>query len=177
MLNQVLQCIMNDMKKDLKYGMYAFVLCLFIMLFEYIFFCKIHFSMLSLSLLVGYCYIIFALTMLNRAAGTREALQLNLFETLNLKSARSIAYIVENVMLFIPFGFLLPACFKKLRHIIPCTLIGMIYSIGIEALQYYTKRGFTQVDDVAANTLGTFLGALVFLILFQLGQWLFHPRR
>lgn len=64
--------------------------------------------------------------------------------------------IYMNVFLLIPFGFLLALSTK--RGFLFTVLIGLLFSIGIEAAQYLFHLGFCEFDDVFHNTLGTALG-------------------
>ena len=82
------------------------------------------------------------------------------------KSASSVALnYLGNVALFFPLGVLLPAYFKKLK-VFGTTAVGCLVSIGVEVAQYFTKSGYTDIDDVLMNTAGAFFGAFVFCILF-----------
>lgn len=47
-----------------------------------------------------------------------------------------------------------------------CVATGAFTSICIESLQLVTGRGYFQIDDILTNTLGMFLGYLVFGIGF-----------
>lgn len=66
--------------------------------------------------------------------------------------------IVLNVLLFIPFGYLLPLIWRRADHWWKVMLIGLIASALIEALQLVLQRGFADVDDLINNTLGTLVG-------------------
>lgn len=73
--------------------------------------------------------------------------------------------IILNILLFIPLGVLLPVIsdwFKKLWKVV---LIGFLFSCFIEAMQYITGRGLTEIDDVINNTLGAFLGFLICVLI------------
>ena len=61
-----------------------------------------------------------------------------------------------NILLFVLFGFLLPLVIR--RGFWAVVLIGLLFSIGIEATQYFFRLGFCEFDDVFHNTLGTALG-------------------
>ena len=66
--------------------------------------------------------------------------------------------IVNNILLFIPFGFALPLNFprfKKLRYII---LAGALLSLTVELVQGFTGLGLCEIDDVMGNTLGAGIG-------------------
>ena len=62
-----------------------------------------------------------------------------------------------NVAVFIPLGILLSVIFERTKwwHI---TIIGLSLSVTIEALQFFLKRGFSELDDVIHNTLGCLMG-------------------
>ena len=70
--------------------------------------------------------------------------------------------IILNILLFIPFGFTLSTylnCHKANRPLFLSVLLtAFLLSTSVEALQYLTSRGFTEVDDVINNTLGAVIG-------------------
>ena len=57
-----------------------------------------------------------------------------------------------NILLFVPFGFLLPIVSLRLRNPILTVFAGFLFSSGIEAMQYITGRGLTEIDDVINTT-------------------------
>lgn len=67
--------------------------------------------------------------------------------------------IALNIILFVPFGYLLAGIWRKKRVSI---LICLGFSVLIEVIQFITYRGFFDVDDVIANTLGGVIGALCY---------------
>ena len=62
--------------------------------------------------------------------------------------------IIQNILLFIPLGFLIGGK----RGIIA----GVLLSIGIELIQYIAVLGYCELDDVLNNTMGTAIGSLLF---------------
>lgn len=74
-----------------------------------------------------------------------------------MKDAFPLVGIILNILLFVPFGYLLPILFPKLKpkHII---FIGCLCSIVTEATQYLLKMGWCETDDVIYNGLGTVFG-------------------
>ena len=64
---------------------------------------------------------------------------------------------VLNVILFMPFGFLLPAVWKEYRSLKAVALAGLSLSLFIEILQIFTFR-LTDVDDLITNTAGSVAG-------------------
>ena len=111
----------------------------------------------EISLLVTYLVIFLEIVFLSREPGTRTGVDLHLFETWGT-DAQSHAYVLENILLFIPFGFLVPFVFSKCRSVIGTFCTGMFLSIGCESIQFITQRGHCQLDDVVMNTQGTVLG-------------------
>lgn len=70
-----------------------------------------------------------------------------------------------NVLLFVPFGFLLPMISKHFKNPILTVVTGCIFSGTIELLQYITGRGFTEVDDVITNTIGAAVGVAIYKLV------------
>ena len=66
---------------------------------------------------------------------------------------------VLNILLFIPLGVMLPILWKKFRALKRSLLFGFGTSFAIELLQMLTFRA-TDINDLLANTVGTFLGFL-----------------
>ena len=64
---------------------------------------------------------------------------------------------VLNIILFVPFGFLLATLWKEYRSLRTVALAGLTLSILIEVLQIFTFR-LTDVDDLITNTAGAVLG-------------------
>lgn len=62
-----------------------------------------------------------------------------------------------NTFMFMPLGFLLPFIWEKYRRILPTVLLGTGLSFMIELLQLFNRR-ISDIDDLMMNTLGAFLG-------------------
>ncbi len=65
-----------------------------------------------------------------------------------------------NVVMFMPFGFLLPLIFKDSRSFWKTVSAGAVLSLTIELSQLLNYRT-TDVDDLMANTCGACIGYLV----------------
>lgn len=64
-----------------------------------------------------------------------------------------------NVFLFEPLGLSLSGLLPKKWYSLAITVVvGMLFSIGIEAAQFYYDLGRCEVDDVIMNTLGCAIG-------------------
>jgi glycopeptide antibiotics resistance protein len=89
----------------------------------------------------------------------------------NIPLLGQLINIAGNIGLFIPFGFLLPACLNgRLKKAIVIFWTGVLL---IEFLQLISKRGEFDVDDVILNTLGFLLGYWI----LRLSYWLFKQYR
>jgi glycopeptide antibiotics resistance protein len=75
-----------------------------------------------------------------------------------------IMIVLGNVIMFIPFGFL-GWLFPKLNNL-KNLLFSFLSAITIvEALQYFTRMGIFEMDDIILNTFGVYLGWLVCKLL------------
>ncbi|WP_049962632.1 VanZ family protein [Ruminococcus sp. HUN007] len=70
--------------------------------------------------------------------------------------------ITLNVLLFIPFGFLLPCVSRYFRSSIATVASGFCFSCFIEMMQYITGRGLTEADDIITNTAGAAAGVFIY---------------
>ena len=113
-------------------------------------------SVIVLFLVVTYFSMLISITLLSRAPGSRAGLELTLFSTFTQN--RGIVYPIENIILFIPLGLLLPLIGSRLTRLTYCMVIGGAISCLIELTQFLTKRGYSQVDDLMTNVLGVILG-------------------
>lgn len=71
---------------------------------------------------------------------------------------------LQNILLFLPLGMLLPLIWPSLRRLSFTVLSGFSLSLLIEASQLLNNRR-TDVDDLILNTLGALLGYCLFLLL------------
>ena len=71
--------------------------------------------------------------------------------------------VVGNIVWFIPFGFLLPVMWRKLKsyHTIP---LGFLLSLVIESGQLALNKGMFEIDDLVLNTAGCAVGYLIYKI-------------
>lgn len=65
---------------------------------------------------------------------------------------------VGNILLFIPWGFLLPIYFKKLRTLKPFIGTTLIALLLIESIQLFTMLGSFDIEDILLNTAGACIG-------------------
>lgn len=65
-----------------------------------------------------------------------------------------------NVVMFLPFGFLVPSLWKEMDRLLRVSAAAFSFSLLIELSQMLSMRG-TDVDDLIMNTLGAGLGFLL----------------
>lgn len=68
-----------------------------------------------------------------------------------------IRIVLGNVVMFIPFGFL-GWVFPQLKNLKGLIIAFVSTIVIVEALQYFSRLGVFDVDDVILNTFGVFLG-------------------
>lgn len=107
-----------------------------------------------------YGIVMLGVAFLNREPGSRGGIDWGLFSTWGT-TVRMHMYVIENVIMFLPMGVLLPYIWKAQRKFWICLLTVMTITIGIELMQFVTKLGYCQVDDVVMNTLGGVIGYLI----------------
>lgn len=109
-----------------------------------------------------YAAIILVITFWSREDGSRNVkIDLELFSSWGI-NARNNALVVENILLFVPYGFVCAWFIRAARKFSVCTMLGLCTSVGIECLQLVTGRGFFQIDDILTNAVGTIIGYVLF---------------
>ncbi|MEH7014688.1 VanZ family protein, partial [Neobacillus niacini] len=72
--------------------------------------------------------------------------------------------LAANIGLFIPFGIFL---YVKIRSPFQLFYLPIIFILLIELLQYFTRRGSLDIDDLILNVLGFFIGYLLYPLFNQ----------
>lgn len=122
-------------------------------------------AVLPVVLFGFYLSMMLIITFLSRESGGGSVLDLKLFSTWGINN-RNNAFVVENILLFVPYGFLGCWAFERMKNFLWCGLLGAGTSLAIECLQLATGRGFFQIDDIVTNILGTVAGYLLCRLLF-----------
>lgn len=118
-------------------------------------------SVVAITGFIMYLVVLLIITFFSREGGNNKGVDMELFSTWGI-NIRNNAYVIENILLFIPYGFFCAWVIKEVRNVITCTLFGAATSLLIEWLQLLTGRGFFQIDDVVTNTVGALIGYLIF---------------
>ena len=73
----------------------------------------------------------------------------------------SIDEYIYNIVLFLPFGVLVPLNFPRVDRVYKTVALALCCTLAIELVQRLIGRAF-DVNDIAANTLGGLIGACAF---------------
>ena len=119
-------------------------------------------------------YFLFFSEEYGRAADVERAYRYNLIPFLEIRrfwtyreqlgAFAVFANIAGNIIGFMPLGFILPVIIPRIRSCFFITLSGFLFSLFVEIIQLLTKVGCFDVDDLILNTVGTFLGCILFLL-------------
>lgn len=104
------------------------------------------------GILLGYVFLIIAVTLLVRGPFDGEHLKLELFWSWKAWSVQH-NQVVANIVMFIPVGLLAGWLWRWLGLVF---VIGL--SCGIEVVQLITLRGLCEFDDVIHNMVGAAVG-------------------
>ncbi len=78
--------------------------------------------------------------------------------------------IIGNILIFIPLGGFVSVLYKRARVFWFGLLVGLIFSIAIEWMQYHYNLGVTDVDDIILNVTGYLIGFVIFKIMHRFYQ-------
>jgi len=119
--------------------------------------------------LAVYSIAVVFITVLSRAPGSEDAVDLQFLVGIGLTTSY-LAELIENVLLFMPLGVMLPTVLPRhggngfLRFVCVGGL-GFAGSLAIELTQLITSRGMFQIDDLVMNTLGALAGCLLYTLV------------
>ena len=75
-----------------------------------------------------------------------------------LGSTYGALQVVENIILLMPIGVVLPFIVREKKSALITILFGFLYSLFIELSQLFLRVGFFETDDLINNTVGVFIG-------------------
>lgn len=107
-------------------------------------------------------FILYALwyTLISRTATCRRC-DFRLFWALRAwlheepQGKQEFIYYLQNILFFIPFGFLNPWKKSGWKSV---WATAVLFSIFLESTQYVTAKGLCELDDIISNTAGAMLG-------------------
>lgn len=89
----------------------------------------------------------------------------------------SFENLVGNIVVFIPFGFLLPYVLGWGRNFFVMLLNAFLFVFGIEIFQLFSAFGAFDVDDILLNCFGAVLGYIAYLGYEMIKKWSRNKKR
>ncbi len=179
---QVFECISEDMQEPISYipqGLLLGLASLPILWLCWKIFCRNRrpdwVRLGAYACCIAYVFVLLNMTFFSREPGSRTGVNLQLFGTWG-DTPKSRGYVIENIILFLPFGILVPGAIPFLRRAWCCVPVACLCSIAIEGVQFVTQRGYCQLDDVLMNTAGAGAGWLLYRIVLH-RRMLFHEKK
>lgn len=114
-------------------------------------------------LLIEYLFIVALSTVIYRVTPSFSYAKLELIPFWTYKAVVehvpgvSVWDIVLNVVLFLPFGFLVKLIFPSISAL-KILIVALVFSLCIELNQYVFEKGIAQIDDVMHNQIGCLIG-------------------
>lgn len=118
-----------------------------------------------IGVMSSYIFMVISLTLLSREPGVYQAVDLTMFDVSPLLPVLYIAHYLENLVMLIPLGFMLPIGVRLFRNPLFGMTAGLIASSCIELAQYYTQLGTFAPDDILANSIGSAIGFVIFVLM------------
>ncbi len=87
--------------------------------------------------------------------------QLRLLKTIPTIAVKNLA---GNIVVFVPFGFLLPSGYETMRKCHKTFLAGLLFIFVVETVQLASMLGSFDIDDIILNCLGVLGGYIIFKI-------------
>lgn len=126
----------------------------------------------SFAILSTYIVALLYFTVFGRYSQSYYRYELNLFASYKqfFESFDVFVFfqIVINLIMLIPVGFLLCLIIKSRFKYLWVVLISILLTVGVEALQFVSRCGTFEVDDLINNTISTILGIIIYIILKSL---------
>lgn len=127
--------------------------------------------LLPLPHLIGSGLFCLSLSTILSVTGIPAVYDIHIHANVNLVPFANIAAdasrYVENILLFLPIGALLPLVYRGFQRLSRCVLYGFFFSLAIELAQLLCFRA-TDIDDLLMNTLGAATGFGIFALLKKL---------
>lgn len=121
--------------------------------------------------LVFSVYVVFVLyyTVLGRYSQEEYTFQIYIYKSYKYLiedfGTHSLRQVILNIIMLIPFGFLMPIVIKDKRKYLITLLSAFALILFIESMQLIMQCGTFEVDDIFNNLLGTVIGMLIYALV------------
>lgn len=127
-------------------------------------------KVLLCSLLVVYLAMVFGVTILSRGTFYQRNANIHFLRSYKeawiIFSINSWKFIILNIIMFIPLGFILPLFNNRFRKVYISFGVGLLLTLFIESVQLLAGFGIFDIDDIFNNSLGALIGyGLIMAIL------------
>lgn len=123
------------------------------------------------SLFIAYIIMVFGVTFLSRGSHFQGSMNIHFLSSYrdawNSFSLRSWQFIILNIFMFVPFGFLVPLLEKRFHKIYNTFIAALLFTIFIELFQLITGIGIFELDDIFNNVLGALIGYGIIMALLS----------
>lgn len=132
---------------------------------------------ISLSRMVMYCLIFVSwsfmlqITIINRVGQVRDSVRIVPFTNIisnGSLSEKALLYALFNIMLFVPYGFFWAALkeeYKANQRVFMIMIYSFLTSLVIEFIQFFTRWGYFETEDLICNTLGGAIGCIIYSMM------------
>jgi len=123
------------------------------------------------GLFIAYVLMVFGVTFLSRGPHFQGSMNTHFLSSYrdawNSFSLRSWQFIILNIFMFVPFGFLLPLLQGRFYKIYNTLIAALLFTIFIELFQLKTGVGVFELDDIFNNVLGALIGYGIVMTLLS----------
>ena len=127
-------------------------------------------SVAAVTCFAIYMAILLVITLFSRESGSStNGIDLQLLSTWGINQ-RNNALVIENILLFIPYGCTMAWAIPATRMFHRNLFCGLMTSLLVEVVQLVTGRGFFQLDDIITNVMGQIIGFCLFTLVYALGR-------
>ncbi|MDD2215760.1 MAG: VanZ family protein [Eubacteriales bacterium] len=123
------------------------------------------------SLFIAYIIMVLGVTFISRGSHFQGSMNIHFLssyqEAWNKFTALSWQFLILNIFMFVPFGFLLPLLHNKFFKFYYTLAASLLFTLFIELFQLKTGIGIFEVDDIFNNVLGAFIGYGIIMALIS----------
>ena len=112
---------------------------------------------------------VIGITLLNRTMTEEARYDLNMIDVYRIALEGNSVFLTQligNILMFVPFGILVPVCFRRARSVWKILAVSFSFSLAIETTQLYTHTGLFELVDLLNNTAGGLIGYFLFQIIY-----------
>ncbi len=137
---------------------------------------RVCFTILFVIYLLVLAYLLFFASSYGRTQESSHGVNLKPFQEItrywkgwqSITEELFVRNIIGNIVAFVPMGFFVSVLSKRKNWVILAIAWTYLLSMTAEFLQFLTKVGSFDLDDVILNTIGGMLGVLLFAITRRL---------